>query len=851
MRRAVQGITWRSAGLAAAIGLASLAQSSWARAFSYPEEAARIEKRLASPDVAERIRAARELGSLSPHLAHPVVKQALGDEDVEVRVVAARAAVAFRFRDLGAQVVAWLMERDVRLRQAATEVLRLGPVVDAIEPLGRVLSDADERVRLGAAGALGAVGASENVANDEARRRAATALLGHLDDSEPRVRVAVADALAKLGDARAALPLVSKLQDSEPEVRVAVARALGVLADPRATSALVVALGDRDSAVVAQVAQALGWIGEPSVEPSLWALVTPSSPAVVRRAAVRALGQLEGHQSVARLVQLLAEPTVASAAEQAIRQVGLAAEPVLVECVGAQLGSANATCARLLAELRGAAAAPTILDALRRGSIDAASGALALGITGSPDAVVVALELLGHPDAPVRSTALGALIELLETGGPDARAAGPLLELHARSRLPPTEEARVLTALGLTEAPESAELLARLARGSDRTVRLAALAALGGVPEGEGEKALLAALEDPSAEVRRTAALSLRTSGGAASARELVQRFATRDGQDRAAVALALRGPLSKTTDASLVHEVAGLMQRAQPGARDSLIEALAAAGARDAADGAFERLMREGTSADRTKLAEVAGSGLPRLGLLRKLLAHPDPLVRAQAAWSLGRVGETTADSELLVRSSSDVDGAVRVNSIAALALLLRRSAASERSPEVSARLCSALGDSLPAVRAAAAVALGELGAAAENCAASRLEQALDGDSSEDVRRQAAIVLAQLGGARSAFLLRRCSAFEVSPEVAEVCLGEGRTSPKPSSSARSNALPELAFVVLRPGAEPAPRTPFVVLERGVIRAGTTDRRGTFAHDRVGRGEESPRLLELGLLRPD
>jgi hypothetical protein len=130
-----------------------------------------------------------------------------------------------------------------------------------------------------------------------------------------------------------------------------------------------------------------------------------------------------------------------------------------------------------------------------------------------------------------------------------------------------------------------------------------------------------------------------------------------------------------------------------------------------------------------------------------------------------------------------------------------------------------------------------------------------LEWDSSEDVRRLAADVLADLGGARGAFQLRRCAAFEVSPDVAEVCLAQGRaaaTSAKPApTSARPSGLPDLAVVVLRPGAEPAPRVPFVVLERGVIRAGTTDRRGTFAHEHVSHAEQPPRLLELGLLRPD
>lgn len=834
--------------------------SSSVHAWTYPQEAVRIERRLASDDAAERSAAARDLRKLSPTLARPVVERALGDDDPEVRIVAARTAVYFGYEDVGAQVTPWLVERDARLRLAATEVLRLGVVPEAIEPLGRVLSDSDERVRLGAAGALGEVGegaapvaGAAPSADTDLRARAATALLGHLDDPEPRVRVHVSDALAKLGDTRAVLPLVSKLQDSAPEVRIAVARALGVLADPRATSALIVALGDRESAVVAHVAQALGKIGDKAALPSVSSLAFGSPSSAVQRASVLALGQLGKSSDLEKLLPLLSDQSLSKTAARALTASGERAAPVLEKCLLGTSIAVSSACAKLLPRVEGARATQPLLEALRRGLVDPAAALEGLADAGSPDALVVMLEHLSHPDRTVRRAAVDALLVLLDER-PDPRAAGPVLEALERPGLTNDDRARLLLALGRSGAPEATKPLVLSTMATAEHVRLAGLAALGSVASPEGQTTLLAALDDPSGEVRRTAALSLRRSGAAGAAAPLISRFRNGEGQDRAALALALLGPLSKSRDEAVTRAAAQLVDIADGPARDSLIEALAAAQAQSVAKRKLELLSTEGSFADRSKVAQALASSSRSVNALRELARGSEPTVRAEAVWGLGRWGTLEADSELLMRALPASQPAVRTNAAAALALLVERAdAKAPQRAKVAERLCGTLSDPVPAVRAGALTALLSLGDASAGCTG-RAARLLRRDTSDVVRARAALVIAAQGGPAQRFELRRCQAFDVSPLVADACASapSGAPSGEPSAAGAISSEParresELVFVAPRPDAPPAPRRPFVVVERGVVRAGTTDRRGAF----IATEGEPLELLEPGLLESD
>ena len=86
----------------------------------------------------------------------------------------------------------------------------------AVEPLIRILSDNDERVRRSAADALGEIGDV----------RAVEPLIKVLGDDSWRVRWPAVEALGKIGDERAVEPLITALEDEDDDVRNAAEEAL-------------------------------------------------------------------------------------------------------------------------------------------------------------------------------------------------------------------------------------------------------------------------------------------------------------------------------------------------------------------------------------------------------------------------------------------------------------------------------------------------------------------------------------------------------------------------------------------------------------------------------------------------
>jgi HEAT repeat protein len=857
-----------------------------AHAFTWPREAARIEAELAADDVQQRRAAARRLDRLTPGQARPLLNVALEDADADVRLAAARAAQRLRIAGVGRRVVGWLHERDARLRLAAVELLALDPVEDAVLPLGRVLADADVRVRRGAAAALGDIGQLELAGGAKGvGGRAAAQLLGRLDDADAEVRVTVVDSLARLGDARAVLPLVSKIQDDEAEVRVAIVRALGVLGDPRAGSALLLAARDREPAVVAQAVRALGFLGDESAVPSLIALSEEPTPIAARRAALSALATLSSvrrdgaaqandterasepvRPGVERLVRALEEPEVQIAAAEALRRVGSAAERPLKGCLAEASGKVAALCGTVLASVAPETAVGELSRALERGSLPAAQAMESLGRTGSERALVVLLEHLTHPEAAVRAAALEALLPLLVHLGGDRRAAGPLLAALELRGWSSAQRADLYTALGRTGDPSAGAALAAGASASESRIRKSAVVGLGRVPDHGVDAVLLAALDDGDAELRRAAALSLRATGSRAATEELLVRLESRDGQDREAVALSLRGPLSQATRPQSVLRAWATIERLPGPARDSVIEALAAAPLR-LAQAAWEKVVAEGSPADRSKLAEALGRERGAREVLQRLARDPSADVRAEAIWALGDHAPEQPAIDLVRSALRDSSAAVVTNAVATLGRWAHSGSGSTRlAAEPHTELCSLLEDRRAAVRANA---VRWLTRSVEVCGASSGPSLLRSDPAELVRMAIAEELGRqmhaAAGDRATgagFELRRCAAFERSRRVATTCeraLHAAGTPPigDPLGTEPREGRPlELAFVVPREEVAPRPRVPYVLsVQSGAapsravqwLRAGRSDRRGALL---VGVGEDV-RLLSPGLLRPD
>jgi HEAT repeat protein len=132
--------------------------------------------------------------------------------------------------------------------------------VDAVEPLIKALNNSDERVRCGAAKALGRIEDSEAVApliealEDMGKIKMS---MGRLNSYTVKVCECAAKALANIGDESAVEPLIEMLKVRDSDVRCAAAEALGWLQDERAIEPLIEALNHRSPTIRYIMAESL------------------------------------------------------------------------------------------------------------------------------------------------------------------------------------------------------------------------------------------------------------------------------------------------------------------------------------------------------------------------------------------------------------------------------------------------------------------------------------------------------------------------------------------------------------------------------------------------------------------
>jgi cellulose synthase operon protein C len=800
-------------GLAVALALARPAS-----ALVWPDVAERVAKDLSAPDPATRRAAAVELRSLDPARGGPLALAALGDPDDEVRLAAADAAIHLRAAGATEAVASWLNAPDVRVRRKACEVARALPSSRAVAPLARTLGDPDAEVRAEAAEALGRQTSSEAVAP----------LLGRLDDPTPAVRIQIIVALARLGDARAVVPLVGKVEDSSPDVRQAVVRALGDLGDARASAALVLALRDQNSEVRRDALTALGRMRAADAVDAIAPFVGDPS-AALRLAAFGALGRIATPDAVRVLVAAIGsgdddattlEPTPA---RDALVGAGAVTIPALrAVLAGTPSPQAATSAAWVLGALRAREEAPGIVLAMRRGVLPAAAALRAIAGAGTGADVPVVLEFVADRSPLVRGEALAAALALLDPSLPDGRAVEPLASALRDARPSAEERARIATLLGRTGAPRAAPLLVDLTRAQDLGLRIAAIDALGALGPMQGAQApkqddatsaLLAALEGPDAAVRLHAATALADAGGARARDALTASLDGGDEIDRAAVLTALGGVLARVPADASIARLAGALSMAAGPERDAIIEAIGRAPLPSAA-AQLAALARSGEAADRRAAATVSAARTGDPGIARTLLADPDATVRAQAAWSLGSLGDASDVARLgAVARAADIDAAT--NATAAIG----RIAARTQRQDLAAPLCALASDPRAFVRTNALAGLAREGACSDDAP---LRKALEGDPAEDVRAAAAVALGKHATPGSAQALERCARTDPSSAVAARCRAAAAGSTPPG---RTHA----ALIYVVPDGTDAPRpggSYAIVFADGTLRAGTTDRRG-------------------------
>lgn len=802
----------RVAVLFVAAVTAGLVAPGAAGALVWPDVPERVERDLGKDDPIARRAAARQLSDLGPARGGPLVLRALGDADTEVRLAAAHSAIRLRVPAAIDVVLPWLGDRETRLRVAACDVARALPApAKTVPPLARALGDADATVRAAAADALGAQASADAVAP----------LLGKLDDASPTVRIQIARALARLGDGRAVVPLAGKVQDSVPEVRQAVARALGDLGDLRATQALLLQLRDAVSDVRVEALGALGRLRAPDAASAIGPLAAERALAI-RLAAMTALGRIATPDAVRALASLLGQGDDAGGGLERtpVREALVACGPAAVKDLGEILErpptSAIATSAAwVLGELHARKMAPDIVRAMRRGALPVAAALRALAGAGSGDEVPVVLEFTADASQVVRAESIRAATALLDPSRPDGRAVEPLAAALRDARLSGRERAEIATLLGRTGAPRAAPILAGLATAKEPSLKLAAIDALGTLGPAGADDALLERLTDPDPQVRLHAAIALADAGSANAEARLLSKLDAAEEVDRASVLTALGGLLARSPSDAAVAKLAGALELAAGAERDALLEAVG----RARSPSALRALAAAATgdADDRRAVATLLAlhQGRPEAGALAgKLLTDPDATVRAQAAWSLGVLGEA-ADlgplAALLTRPEQDpaVDAAASIGKIAARA----------KNPSLAAQhLCAATRDLRALVRANALAGLSLAGARCDGGATER--HALESDPSDTVRRAAALAIARTASTpEDRRALERCAATDRAGAVAQAC----RAAPAAPGAPRAVTV----YAVAEGQTSPRPHASYAIaLADGTVHAGTADRRG-------------------------
>jgi cellulose synthase operon protein C len=802
---------------------------------------------LASVALSLSLTAASAPAAIWPSAAERVTQE-LGSPDPAVR----RAAAA-RIGELPSAAARKLADRalvdpdvEVRLRVVPIALeLSLAGVADKVLPW---LAESEPRLRLAAAEALRRQPSARAVAqlgraladSDPAVRAAAARalgasenpeavlpLLGRLDDTVPEVRQEVVLALARLGDARAVVPLIGKVEDARPSVRAAVARALGELGDSRSVGALVLSLRDAEDDVKIGALAALGRIGDPASGPSIVAVLESRPAPPVRAQALRALGRLGTPEALNVLL-----------AELSHDEQGREREPVLQAL-----------------ERAGASAIELVRACLRGPAQGDRNNGCALAASASRDPksaplIVAAIER-GAVSPAVGLAALGrlgerqvvpAVLEYLQDGDPEVRVAARRAAYELLDPQQPDGRAVDPIARALS--------LPRLNR-SERTELMSLLGRTGSPRAAQTLLPLAKGATNP--QLRAAALDALGAIGPAGQDAVLLEALSDESPAVRRDAALALR----RVASPALAPELVSRLERASEQDRRALALALGGALAETRDEkllGRVARLLAASRDGERDELIEaLARSSSPAAVAALKRLCEPGSSAadRAKVAESLAR---TAAGLPLLRALARDVDSAVRANAVWALgsageakdAEVLRRAltdrdiaVAGNAGPALGrlaargkvapgAPLCAALRDARGYVRAGALAGL-RLGAL--RCDPVLERRLLAQDPVEAVRQAAARMIA---AAKSEPLdqraLSRCVSEDPSSDVAKVC-----ESPALVSGAASEAL--TVFVVPAGESAPVPRAPFaLVLADGSVRLGLTDRRGALFEPAAPRG---------------
>ncbi len=593
----------------------------------------------------------------------------LGDrENVGLRNSAVEALIAIG-PDAVPTAIAALRTLDADGRKLAVEVLGGVPDPRSAEALAATLEDEDPNVRQAAAEALGA----SALAGDETRKIAVRALRSVLPRAEPLMKLAALGALTRL-EVPLEWTLLAPLS-TDPLLRGAVLAASARCTDPTCAEALVMALFDTNIAYARAALVALSdWLQAAIRQGLPIDRVAARLQALEAGPRVRTLGEGEAHGSALTLLALLGDaeagpdivralldPMLARSAETAVSLLGAAALPALLAVGEREPPSRHAALLLVVPTLTGRLddrALSVVRATLTHDSDDvAAAAAQVLGALGDGTDIdrlaVLATDARGHAMGRATSSASFAIEALAERYPDEARSA------FARLFGDPAKTvAGCVLLAALRGSPSgSVDYLKRAIGGGDPRARRAAIEAFAAIGGEDARDTVATALADEDRDVQLAAIRAL--------------------GQLRHADALA--GLVASAGDPEIVATAASALAEADAQralevctslvARDEAVVACAAvatlgklADRARAEEGLVRALHHPSDEVVKLALSELARVPSPRaIEHVGQTLDHTAWEVRRVAAEVLGMDGSDEANTLLRARLERETDASVR----------------------------------------------------------------------------------------------------------------------------------------------------------------------------------------------
>ncbi|MEL6179154.1 MAG: HEAT repeat domain-containing protein, partial [Myxococcota bacterium] len=657
------------------LGLGSLSP---VLAYEWPGKLAKALRALDANTAPKRAQAIRELVYFPLEDVLPDLLSMLDDPSLTVQIEAMRALQEMGAVEAVDRLQPFLKAPEPELRRHAIQAL--GELGDqrSLMVVTRALGDSDPRVREATVQALGRMGDEEGLG----------AVSTMLSDVDPQVVMAAMDVLADVGDRTAVFALLERTHASSPRIQAHAIRALGRLGDQRAVGPLVGLLNSSLSVEVQSAAvEALAQIGSPEASPALMRLLLKHNNDPLGLKLLTALGRIGDPRSASGLLQVMRYTHLGPTAADAIKQIGPAVAPKVLEALDRSDKRAfQILCLDVLAyiqledgpqaqEMRALIAeqlspelhqtrfpTPDVLNVLLAGHHPR-------GLTDVLAMLTLQASELSDEDARMLERLRLQILEGLWAFD-DVRVAKPVMSLYPKLRGP--EQFAALRLMGELRVVEALPLLKRALVSGNPQLRLTAVAALGRMDGPEAGKLLLDELRSGSPETLVEVGYGLGNNTASEVTQELLTIVGNSDGEVQFTALQALGDHVRRSPNPDVERVLVDIAL----GSKQERVaaRALDALGARPFPNG-VEQLARRYDDAGpilRRKIVAVLGDWGQEEAFDVLFAATEDRSaeIRAEAAWALGRLGSRQA-TDRLVDMLSERNWAVSMNAMAGLARL------------------------------------------------------------------------------------------------------------------------------------------------------------------------------------